>query len=81
MYPSICSVGLCFLIEPIFRCAADGAYPILRQLLKGSTRLYSIRWVALGGVVYVAADAALVFVHEIRSVKEAFKEESLKKGL
>jgi orotate phosphoribosyltransferase len=56
--------GRClFLREHILAHAAQGAHPILRKLVKGSTRIDSIVGIAYRGIINIAAYIAYILIH------------------
>ena len=56
--------GRClFLREHILAHAAQGAHPILRKLVKGSTRIDSIVRIAYRGIINIAAYIAYILIH------------------
>ena len=55
------------LFEVVFACAAEGAFPISRDISKSSTGLYAVVRVAFSGVVNVATYLAFKFVHVLNS--------------
>jgi hypothetical protein len=49
--------------EHIFVDLAQGAYPVIRNVLKGGSRSDTAVWVAFFGIVHVLAHGADIFLH------------------